>query len=103
MMGRIAENLADRVVLTNDNPRNENPSDILSEILGGMMHPERVEVIEDRSLALRNSLDAMEPGDCLLVAGKGHENYQISGSIRRHFSDQEEIKDWKKNGVRAWS
>ena len=103
LMGGIAERLADRVVLTNDNPRTENPVDILEGVRSGMVHPANAEVLEDRRSAIHHTLERMEPGDCLLVAGKGHENYQIAGSTRRHFSDQEEIEEWKKSGVKSWS
>jgi UDP-N-acetylmuramoyl-L-alanyl-D-glutamate--2,6-diaminopimelate ligase len=94
LMGGIAERLADRVVLTSDNPRSEKPEAILEEIRGGMGHPEKSEVEADRRKAIRAALSALAPGDCLLVAGKGHEDYQILGSERRHFSDQEEIIAW---------
>lgn len=94
LMGEIAERLADRVVLTSDNPRGENPDAILADIRGGMRNPETAEVIADRRDAIRAGLAGVRAGDCLLVAGKGHEDYQIVGAERRHFSDQEEIAAW---------
>ncbi len=108
LMGGIAERLADRVVLTNDNPRDEAPAEILAEIRKGMAHPESAEAEEDRAVALRRCLEKLGAGDCLLVAGKGHENYQIVGTKRRHFSDQEEIASWVRErgmetGAVAWS
>jgi len=94
LMGGIAERLADRVVLTNDNPRNEAPVEILAEIRRGMTRPDEAFLMEDRRAAIRHALGALARGDCLLIAGKGHENYQITGPARTHFSDQEEIGKW---------
>ena len=94
LMGAIAESTADRVILTSDNPRGESPSEILTEIRNGMRNPENAEVVEDRRDAIRKALQGLGSGDCLLVAGKGHEDYQIVGTERRHFSDQEEITAW---------
>ncbi len=103
LMGGIAERLADRVMLTSDNPRSEDPEAILNEIRGGMQRPEAAEMKADRRLAIRTSLEKLEPGDCLLVAGKGHEDTQITGSERRHFSDQEEISAWARERDPSWS
>lgn len=94
LMGSIAERLADRVILTSDNPRSESPAAILEEIRGGMRDTAKVVVIADRREAIRDGLENLNDGDCLLVAGKGHEAYQIMGAERRHFSDQEEIVSW---------
>jgi UDP-N-acetylmuramoyl-L-alanyl-D-glutamate--2,6-diaminopimelate ligase len=91
LMGAIAERLADRAILTSDNPRGEDPDAILAEIRAGMKTPESATVIADRREAIREGLRGLRPGDCLLVAGKGHESYQIVGAERLHFSDQEEI------------
>jgi len=94
LMGAIAERLADRVILTSDNPRSESPEAILAEIASGMRLPGTAVVVADRREAIRNGLREQNAGDCLLVAGKGHEAYQILGTERRHFSDQEEIASW---------
>jgi UDP-N-acetylmuramoyl-L-alanyl-D-glutamate--2,6-diaminopimelate ligase len=94
LMGAIAERLADRVILTSDNPRSESPGEILAEIRGGMSRPAEARVLADRRAAIRAGLEDLNAGDCLLVAGKGHEAYQIIGSERLHFSDQEEILAW---------
>jgi UDP-N-acetylmuramoyl-L-alanyl-D-glutamate--2,6-diaminopimelate ligase len=94
IMGGIAARLADRVFLTSDNPRTEDPGAILEEILGGMEERDKVRVNADRREAIREALDSLGAGDCLLVAGKGHEDYQILGTEKRHFSDQEEIASW---------
>jgi UDP-N-acetylmuramoyl-L-alanyl-D-glutamate--2,6-diaminopimelate ligase len=87
-MGAIAEELADAVVLTNDNPRTEDPGAILSQIAGGMRFPESAVVIPDRAEAIRHALTEAEPGDVVVIAGKGHEDYQIVGQERRPFSDR---------------
>ena len=95
-MGRIAAELADSVVVTSDNPRSEQPADIIRHIVGGIEGPaiERVSIIEDRRAAIRAALAAANPGDIVLVAGKGHEEYQIIGSDRLPFSDAAEIQSW---------
>ena len=95
-MGRIAAELADAVVVTSDNPRSEQPAEIIRHIVGGIEGPaiERVTVIEDRRSAIRAALAAAAPGDIVLVAGKGHEEYQIIGTDRLPFSDAAEIQSW---------
>jgi len=87
-MGRIAFELADEVVLTDDNPRSEDPESIVGEILGGIATPEAVRIVHDRAAAIRGALDRSRAGDVVLIAGKGHEDYQIYGAQRRAFSDQ---------------
>lgn len=95
IMGAIAVRLADRVFLTSDNPRTEDPQAILSEIRAGMAAGgAQVTEIADRREAIRQALGSLGAGDCLLIAGKGHEDYQILGREKRHFSDQEEIAAW---------
>jgi UDP-N-acetylmuramoyl-L-alanyl-D-glutamate--2,6-diaminopimelate ligase len=87
-MGAIAEELADAVVLTNDNPRTEDPRSILEQIVAGMREPSRAVVIPDRADAIRHALSEAESGDVVVIAGKGHEDYQITGQERRPFSDR---------------
>lgn len=94
LMGEIAGRLADRTILTSDNPRSEDPTAILAAIRAGLAKPEAAVVIEDRRSAIREGLAGLGAGDCLLVAGKGHEDYQILGRGKIHFSDQEEIAAW---------
>jgi UDP-N-acetylmuramoyl-L-alanyl-D-glutamate--2,6-diaminopimelate ligase len=94
IMGEIAERLADQVILTSDNPRSEAPEAILAEIRSGMRNPAAARVLTDRREAIRNGLESLSAGDCLLVAGKGHEDYQILGTGKIHFRDQEEIAAW---------
>lgn len=106
LMGAIAERLADHVILTDDNPRGEEHGRILDEIRGGMSRPADSRVLADRRKAIREGLAALKKGDCLLVAGKGHEDYQIVGLERRHFSDREEIAAWSESfgaGNAAWN
>ena len=86
-MGRIAERRADRVVVTSDNPRNEAPGDIIAGIVAGIAKPEAVTVIEDRGAAIAWAIQQAEPRDVVLLAGKGHEDYQLIDGARRDFSD----------------
>ncbi|MCB0339326.1 MAG: UDP-N-acetylmuramoyl-L-alanyl-D-glutamate--2,6-diaminopimelate ligase, partial [Bdellovibrionales bacterium] len=93
-MGRIALQEADQVVITSDNPRNEPPESIVNDILAGISQSAgsgSVQVVVDRSSAILKALRLMKTGDVLLVAGKGHEDYQIIGDRRIYFSDREEI------------
>jgi UDP-N-acetylmuramoyl-L-alanyl-D-glutamate--2,6-diaminopimelate ligase len=86
-MGAIAEQLADEVILTDDNPRAEDPAQIIAAIRAGMQAPERATIIADRALAIRTALARAHAGEVVLVAGKGHEDYQLIGGERRAFSD----------------
>lgn len=90
LMGGIAAEGADCIVLTDDNPRSEDPAAIVAQIRGGIPaeSTRQVEVVHDRAAAIRGALRAAGPGDVVLVAGKGHESEQIYGSERRVFSDQ---------------
>jgi UDP-N-acetylmuramoyl-L-alanyl-D-glutamate--2,6-diaminopimelate ligase len=94
-MGRIASDLADVLWITSDNPRSEDPQAIIDEIRRGV-HGDRscVEIHEDRAVSIRAALDDARPGDIVLIAGKGHETYQIIGAERRHFSDMEQVAAW---------
>lgn len=87
-MADIAARFADRVVVTSDNPRTEDPHAIIRDILSEGCKPTIVEV--DRRSAIRQALLAAKPGDVVLIAGKGHEDYQIIGTEKIHFSDVEE-------------
>ncbi len=86
-MGAIAAQLADHIVITDDNPRSEDPAAIAQAILAGMPRPVGAEVIHDRAAAIRNALARAQRGDTVLVAGKGHEDMQQIGTARRPFSD----------------
>ncbi len=87
-MAAVAECLADRVVVTSDNPRSEDPLAIIGEILGGISRRDSVLVEPDRRMAIARALALLEPGDTLLIAGKGHENCQIVGTERLPFDDR---------------
>ncbi len=90
-MGEIAQRLADRVVLTDDNPRSEPPGQIVDEILAGMSAQDGILVEHDRARAIQTSIAAAGPNDLVLVAGKGHEDYQETDGRRRPFSDIEQV------------
>lgn len=92
LMGKIAEVYADRVVVTNDNPRYENPVDIIEQILSGMSNSDRAYVERDRQKAIESVIQGAEAQDVILVAGKGHENYQQVGDEKRPFSDMAEAQ-----------
>jgi UDP-N-acetylmuramoyl-L-alanyl-D-glutamate--2,6-diaminopimelate ligase len=87
LMARVVERLADRVVVTNDNPRSEDPRHIIDAILKGFEEPAAATVIEDRGAAIAWAVRNASAGDVVLLAGKGHENYQLIGDKRRDFSD----------------
>ena len=86
-MGAAAVQGADKVVVTSDNPRLENPQNIINDILPAVPHPERVEV--DRAVAIRYAVEQAAANDIILIAGKGHENYQDVQGVKHHFSDFE--------------
>ena len=88
LMGAIAERLADRVIVTDDNPRTENPDQIVAAIRAGMRRPDAGIVIRDRRQAIGQALAEAGGGDIVLIAGKGHEDYQIIGAERWPFSDR---------------
>ena len=88
MMGRIAAELADELVVTDDNPRSEPPEHIVRQILSGMPGGVTARIEHDRAAAIRTTLGRSGAQDVVLIAGKGHEEYQIYGSERRPFSDQ---------------
>ena len=92
LMGEIAERYADEVVVTSDNPRTEDPDRIIADILAADLKPRIVDA--DRKAAIIATLKAAALGDVVLVAGKGHEDYQILGTEKIHFSDQEIVKEF---------
>jgi UDP-N-acetylmuramoyl-L-alanyl-D-glutamate--2,6-diaminopimelate ligase len=91
-MGRIASALADRAFVTSDNPRTEDPQAIVDQILAGVPDRGRVAVELDRRTAIRRAIGEAAPGDLIVVAGKGHETYQIVGTASAHFDDREEVR-----------
>lgn len=91
-MAKEAEKLADHVIVTDDNPRNEDPGKIVSDVLAGFSEPEAVTVIHDRALAIEAAITLATPDDLVLVAGKGHETYQEVAGQRYPFSDAEQVR-----------
>ena len=92
-MGKIAGEHSDYVIATSDNPRTEDPYAILKEVEEGIKETEcPYEVIENRRSAIRRAVSVAEPGDIILIAGKGHEDYQIIGREKIHFDDVEEVE-----------
>lgn len=88
LMGAIAEQFADVVVVTDDNPRTEEPRAIINDILAGMLDAGQAKVMEGRAEAVTNAIMQAKENDVVLVAGKGHEDYQIVGSQRLDYSDR---------------
>ena len=87
MMAKLAEHLADQVVITSDNPRNESPEQIIDDILAGLAKPDAAVVIEDRAAAIAWTIARADSSDVILIAGKGHEDYQEANGERRPLSD----------------
>lgn len=87
LMAKLAEQLADRVVITSDNPRGEDPLDIIDDVVSGLSRPESATVIEDRAAAIAWAIGQADERDVVLVAGKGHEAVQQVGDVSRPFSD----------------
>lgn len=94
IMGRIAADNADLVVVTSDNPRTEDPDEIIREIVAGMKDKRTpTKVICDRREAIAWAIDNAAPGDVLLLAGKGHEDYQVVGHEKHHMDEREIVSD----------
>jgi UDP-N-acetylmuramoyl-L-alanyl-D-glutamate--2,6-diaminopimelate ligase len=90
LMGRAAGEGADYVIATSDNPRTEDPTVILAQVEPGLKETQAVyEVIVDRASAIQRAIELARPGDCVLIAGKGHEDYQIFADETIHFDDRE--------------
>ena len=95
IMGAIAEEYADLCIVTSDNPRTEKPMDIIEEILKGMKKSRAsVKVICDRVEAIRWAIDNAAPGDVILLAGKGHEDYQEVGHEKHHMDEREIVAEY---------
>jgi UDP-N-acetylmuramoyl-L-alanyl-D-glutamate--2,6-diaminopimelate ligase len=92
MMACIAESLADRIILTTDNPRNELPAEIIKDMLAGLNEPENAQVIDERESAIREAVIGSRSGDIVLIAGKGHETWQEAGGRKTPFSDEASVR-----------
>jgi UDP-N-acetylmuramoyl-L-alanyl-D-glutamate--2,6-diaminopimelate ligase len=95
-MGRIASELSDITVVTSDNPRKEEPATIIDEVMAGVQSGAAVYREADRRAAISTALGMAHPGDVVLVAGKGHEDYQVVGEQKHHFDDREEVENFIK-------
>jgi UDP-N-acetylmuramoyl-L-alanyl-D-glutamate--2,6-diaminopimelate ligase len=92
-MGAIAANLSDWAVVTSDNPRTEDPDRILQDVMVGIPDTANSTVMGDRAAAIRTAILQAQPGDGVLIAGKGHEDYQILGTEKIHFDDREQARE----------
>lgn len=88
LMAKAAEQGSDLVILTSDNPRTEDPAQILADVQAGLSNPEKAMVIADRASAIEQGVNVLGPQDVLLIAGKGHEDYQIIGTTKFPFDDR---------------
>jgi UDP-N-acetylmuramoyl-L-alanyl-D-glutamate--2,6-diaminopimelate ligase len=88
-MAQAVSGIAHIAWVTSDNPRTENPNAIIEEILPAMGLGIETHVEPDRRKAIFGAIDEAEPGDCVVIAGKGHEDYQIIGTEKTHFDDRE--------------
>ena len=91
-MGKIAEDLSDIVLVTSDNPRSENPNQIISDILSGIKNTSDIIVDADRKNAIQIAIKKANKNDVIVIAGKGHEDYQILKDKTIHFDDREEVR-----------
>jgi UDP-N-acetylmuramoyl-L-alanyl-D-glutamate--2,6-diaminopimelate ligase len=92
-MGRSAEQYADKVVLTDDNPRGEDPSAIMNDVLKGISEPKKVTIEHNRKLAIAYAISHASTNDIILVAGKGHEQFQEIAGVKQPYSDTECVKE----------
>ncbi len=92
LMGEIASDLADYVYLTSDNPRTEDPKAIIDDALKGIAHRKKCTVIEERPQAIKTAISRATEHDIVVIAGKGHEEYQVIGTVKKYFSDIEVAK-----------
>jgi UDP-N-acetylmuramoyl-L-alanyl-D-glutamate--2,6-diaminopimelate ligase len=88
-MGQVATSLSDYTIITSDNPRTEDPQHILDEIIAGVESARDYIALPERQEAIEHAIAVAQPWDTIVIAGKGHEDYQILGQTRRHFDDRE--------------
>ncbi len=98
MMAQIAKRGSEQLILTSDNPRDEEPMDILKDMTDGLTEEElrSTLVIEDRAAAIQTACTLAQKGDVILIAGKGHEDYQIIKGVKHHFDDHEVVRKFAK-------
>lgn len=94
VMGKIVDTLSDVAVVTSDNPRSEDPNAIINDVLAGVHRKNELFVEPDRRRAITGALSMARRGDVVLIAGKGHEDYQIIGKTKHHFSDREVVQEY---------
>ena len=96
MMAQIAKRGSEQLILTSDNPRDEEPRDILNDMTAGLTEEElrNTLVIEDRATAIQTACTLAQAGDVILIAGKGHEDYQIIKGVKHHFDDHEQVRKY---------
>ena len=98
LMGEIAQRLSDMCIVTSDNPRTENPELIIEDILKGLdKNKENYKVVIDRREAIKEAIETAKQEDIVIIAGKGHENYQIIGKVKHHFDDKEIAQEFLNN------
>jgi UDP-N-acetylmuramoyl-L-alanyl-D-glutamate--2,6-diaminopimelate ligase len=99
LMAKAALNGSDKLILTSDNPRFENPQIIIDEMYAGIEETKKMNVLKivDRKEAIKTAVMLAEKDDIILIAGKGHENYQEVNGIKSHFDDKETIQEILKN------
>jgi UDP-N-acetylmuramoyl-L-alanyl-D-glutamate--2,6-diaminopimelate ligase len=88
-MGALSAGIADYTFITSDNPRTEQPARIIEDILAGIRDKKSIEVVANREMAIKDAIALAKPGDTVVIAGKGHEDYQIIGTRKIHFDDRE--------------
>jgi UDP-N-acetylmuramoyl-L-alanyl-D-glutamate--2,6-diaminopimelate ligase len=93
LMGRIATTLSDYTVITSDNPRTEDPQRIIDDIVAGVERSRPYTTMVDRRQAIAHALAIAQPQDTIVIAGKGHEDYQIIGRTRHYFDDREVVRE----------
>ena len=103
MMGKIASKLADHVIITSDNPRTEDPDQILSNITSGITNATQYQLILDRRIAIRRAIELAQKGDLIIIAGKGHEDYQIIGQEKLPFDDRQVAKEFLNPKITAFT
>lgn len=98
-MGAIAEQYADHIVLTNDNPRSEAPQNIFNDILQGIQHPNKVTIVANRAQAIKSIFEQADKDDCILFAGKGHEEHILIGDAKEPYNERHFVQTFYQEAV----